>query len=130
MDKPTKILAAGIVVPVLICIVGYLASVYETSQVTSLVEKCKAEALQAPKGPWLDYQKAQLVCDPTTLAELGVNDVVGIQKEIVTTHQNASRVFSNALTIAAIVFILFAAPYGWYFLLRRIRELRDAIAGR
>lgn len=130
MDKPTKYLAAGIVVAVLICIVGYLASVYETFQVTSLVEKCKAKASQAPKGPWLDYQKAPLVCDPTTLAELGVNNVVGIQKEVVTAHQDASRVFGNALTIAAIVFILFAAPYGWYFLLRRIRELRDAIAGR
>jgi predicted PurR-regulated permease PerM len=130
MDKPTKYLATGIVVAVLICIVGYLASIYETSQVTSLVEKCKAEVSQAPKGPWLDYQKAPLVCDPTTLAELGVNDVVGIQKEIVTANQNASRVFGNALTIAAIVFILFATPYGWYFLLRRIRELRDAIAGR
>lgn len=130
MDKPTKFLAAGVVLAVLICIVGYLASVYEKSQVTSLVEKCKAEASQAPKGPSFDYQKATLVCDPDTLAELGVSDGVGIQNEIVTAHQNASRVFGNALTIASLVFILFAAPYGWYFLLRRIRELRDAIAGR
>lgn len=130
MDKPTKYLFAGLALAALICIVGYLASLYENSQLTSLVEKCNAEALQAPKGPWLNYRKAPLVCDPADLAGLRVSDVVGVQKEIVVTQLNVGRALNNSLVLAVIVLVLFAAPYAWYFLLRRIRELRDAIAGR
>lgn len=130
MDRPTKYLVVGIAIATLICLIGYATSVYENSQVASLVEKCKAEASQAPKGPWLNYQKAPLVCDPVILAELGVNDVVGVQKEIVIAWSNSERTFHNAIIVAAIVFGFFAVPYAWYFLLRRIRELRDAIAGR
>lgn len=130
MDKPTKYFVVGIAIAVLICIAGYLATIYEKSQITSLVEKCNAEATQAPKGPWLEYQKAPLVCDPAKLSELGMNDVVGVQREIGLAQRNAGKVFNNALMAAIVVLILFAAPYAWYFLLRRIRELRNAIAGR
>lgn len=130
MDKPTKYLAVGIAIAALICIAGYLTSVYDNSKITSLVEKCKTETSQAPKGPWLDYQKARLLCDPVELARLSVNDEVGVQREIIIAQLNSGRTFNNAIMLAAIVFALFAAPYAWYFLLRRIRELRDAIAGR
>lgn len=130
MDRPTKYLVAGATIATVIFIAGYVMSVYETSQVTSLLEKCKAETSQAPKGPWLNYQKAPLVCDPATLAELGVNDLVGVQKEIAVARSDVKWTFANAIMVAAIVFGLFATPYAWYFLLRRIRELRDAISRR
>ena len=130
MDKPTRYLIVGFVISTLICTVGYLTSIYEKSQVRSLVEKCNAETSGDPKGPWLNYQKIPLVCDPATLSELGVSDPVGIQKEIVAAQSNAGRTFDNAIIVASIVFGIFAIPYSWYFLLCRIRELRDAITGR
>lgn len=107
-----------------------MTSIYDNSQLSSLVEKCKAEMVQAPKGPWLDYQKDPLVCDPDVLSKLGVDDAVGIQKEIVVSLSKSGRTFDNAKVIALIVFVLFGIPFAWYFLLRRIRELRDAVAGK
>lgn len=121
MDKPKKYLVVGIAIAALICIVGYLVSTY-ASQVTSLVEKCKTEASQA--------QRPTLVCDPADLAEIGVNNTTGVQKEIAAARLDADLMFHNSLLAAAIIFSIFSMPYAWYFLLRRIRELRDAIAGR
>ncbi|MGH8120604.1 MAG: hypothetical protein ACRESK_08330 [Gammaproteobacteria bacterium] len=130
MDKPIKFLLTGTSLALLIFIGGYLTSIYDSSQITSLVEKCKTETAEAPKGPWLEYQKAPLVCDPGELTRGGLDGVEGIQKEIVAAQLNAGRTFNNAIIVAIIVFVLLSAPYAWYFLLRRIRELRDAIAGK
>ncbi len=123
MDRQTKYLLVGATLAVCILLGGYVASIYENSQLSSLVEKCRAQAAQAPNGKGL-------VCEPNVLFKLvGENDI-GIQKQIVESLSTSERTFDNAKYIALIVFILFCLPYGWYFLLRRIRELRDAVAGR
>jgi hypothetical protein len=130
MDRQTKYLWMGITLAVLVLLGGYLTSIYDNSQLSSLVEKCKTETTKSPKGPWLEYQKAPLVCDPDTLSKLGVDDVVGIQKQIVESLSTSGRTFNDARVIALFIFLLFGLPYAWYFLLRRIRELRDAFAGK
>jgi len=130
MDRQTKYLLVGTTLAAIIFVGGYLTSIYDNSQLSLLVEKCKAETAQAPRGPWLNYQKAPLVCEPDVLSKLGVDDVGGIQKEIVVSLSASGRNFNNAKVIALSVFLLFGAPYAWYFLLRRIQELRDAVAGK
>lgn len=130
MDRNTQYLVVGATLAASILFGGYLTSIYDNSQLSSLVEKCKAETAQAQKGPWLDYQKAPLVCEPDVLSKLGADDAVGIQKEIVVSLSASGRTFNNAKVIALVVFLLFGTPYAWYFLLRRIRELRDAVTGK
>lgn len=84
--------------------------------------------------PWTKYQKkedpwslAPLVCDASTLARLGNN--VGIQADIVKAHWAA--IASRDWPIPAALFVLGVSvlPWLWYFLLRRIAELRAAIVG-
>ncbi|HWW07604.1 hypothetical protein [Collimonas sp.] len=130
MDRQTKYLLVGTMLAVLILLGGYLTSIYDNSQLLSLIEKCKTDMTHAEKGPWLEYQKDPLVCDPKVLSQLVENDAVGIQKQIVESVSTAGNIFNGAKIIALFVFLLFGSPYAWYFLLRRIRELRDAVAGK
>jgi hypothetical protein len=123
MDKPTKLLFVGAALALLILLGGYLASAHNNSQTASLVEKCKAETAIAPT--W-----AKLVCDPNVISKLGLDDLGGIQKQIMESITSSERTFNNAIIFAISVFLLFGAPFAWYFLLRRIRELREAIAGK
>lgn len=141
MDKQTKYLSAGVTLAVLILLGGYATSIYDNSQLSSLVEKCKTEGAQASKSrlltdeeviakakaPWLD---SPLVCDPDVLSKLRTGDEVGIQKQIIESQATSGHMFNDAKFIALFVFLLFSSPYAWYFLLRRIREVRDAVTGK
>jgi hypothetical protein len=123
MDRQTKYLLVGTTLAVLILTGGYATSVYDNSQLSSLVEKCKSEAAQAPNGKGL-------VCDPNILTKLVGDDDAGIQKQIVESLSTSGRSFNDAKVIALFVFLLFSSPYAWYFLLRRLREVRDAVTGK
>jgi hypothetical protein len=141
MDKQTKYLLVGAILAVLILLGGYATSIYDNSQLSSLVDKCKMEAPQAPKSrgltdeeviakakaPWLD---SPLVCDPDVLSKLRTGDEVGIQKQIIESLSISGHTFNDAKIIALFVFLLFSSPYARYFLLRRIREFRDAVTGK
>ena len=106
---------------------GYLTSLRDESELASLVAKCRSEASAAPKGPWLDYQKAPLVCDPIVLSKLTAGDAVGIQREIVESASSSGEIYRISIAVAILLFVGFSLPYAWYFLLRRIRELSGAI---
>ena len=123
MDRQTKYLLVGATLAVLILLGGYVTSIYDNSQLSQLVEKCKADAARTPNGKGL-------VCDPNILSKLVEDNEIGIQKEIVESLSTSGRTFDNAKITALFIFILFGLPYTWYFLLRRVRELRDAVAGK
>jgi hypothetical protein len=140
MNKQTKYLVLGAISAMLILLGGYLTSIYEKSYLTSLntqfsslAEKCKAETAniplwaRSPEGPWTKYQKVPVFCDSQVFAKLGGEE---IQKQIDESQSTPDSTFNSAKIIALFVFLLFGAPYAWYFLLRRIRELKDAIAGK
>ena len=55
---------------------------------------------------------------------------VGVQAEIVTTQRAIWRWERWPYAAATLVALLSGLPWAWYFLLRRIRELRDVIAGK
>ena len=77
-------------------------------------------------------------CDPgqlTTDSAHAASDanaplVRGIHGEVVEAHRavTASKLLP-VRQIAFVVFVLGALPWAWYFLLRRIAELRAAISG-
>ena len=78
-----------------------------------------------------DFSKFVLICDPEILrAGSRPSDSVGIQAKIIDTQRQGERWFEQATIIAIGVLILSATPYVWYFLLRRVRELRDALVGK
>ncbi|MNG31296.1 hypothetical protein D3C84_1170690 [compost metagenome] len=84
--------------------------------------------MEAPKGPWLKYQEAPLVCEPSEL--IGPTKLVGIQKEISEQYRSLGDYFEWGQLLAVLLLGVFALPYAWYFLLRRVRELVKAIAGK
>ncbi len=56
--------------------------------------------------------------------------LVGVQKEIADLlNEGRNRAPYLWYAVAAFFFVLCALPYLWYFLLRRLREVRDALAG-
>lgn len=127
MDKSIKLAVAGLALASVAIGGGYLVRCNEESALEALVTRCKAEALSAPKGPWLNYQKAPLICEPTELSGLSPKDAVGIQRDIVVLAPSAGRIFRFSTLVAAALLAFFCAPYAWYFLLRRVREISSAV---
>lgn len=125
MKRQTKYLLIGVMLNVLILLGGYLRSVYDDSQLSSLIDKCNAEAVQAQAS-----NGGRFVCDPYILKNLGVDDNSGIQKTLVESLSKSERSFDEAKFTALLVFLLFGSPYGWYFLLDRIREFSSAVVGK
>ena len=126
MERPTKFLFLGASLGLLICMGGYLSSIRNESRIADLVKQCETEYIDVSKLTGQKGAKAPLICDPETLLrDGGFNG--GIQKEIVESWLHRGSTYSESLGIAAGVFIIFSLPYAWYFLLRRIRELGNAI---
>lgn len=129
MDRPGKFLALGLAVAALTLITGKLIESKLQSDVFALIAQCNAENQRNRSAPGPAWNRDPLVCAPESLQRHS-GDVVGIQAEIVRAARKADRAWDVPLTIALAAGIVGALPYTWYFLLRRIRELRDAIIGR
>lgn len=99
------------------------------AEVGKLVAQCRADSerrTRAPTGPW---DKDPLICTPAELRTVAWS-LVGVQAQIADAQRKRDR-FAEWLPVVAIaVGVIGALPFLWYFLLRRIRELREAIIGR
>ena len=133
LEGPTKLLLFGVVVSIAVLMTGYAVNQYYSNLVNDLITECKDENKKPRPTDAPDWAKAPLVCDlhkldPTTT---GSDDsLVGVQAKIVETHRHADTWLSRAYMFSAVLMGIFAIPYSWYFLLRRIRELRDAVLGK
>lgn len=132
LDKTTKILLGGIVVAALVVGIGYVASIRANSHVSDLIAQCQAENARSRASKSQDgWENTPLICDPKILRTISRNSpTVGIQAQIMDTQGQGERWLEQAITVAIGVLFLSAMPYAWYFLLRRLRELRDAITGK
>lgn len=128
MSKQAKIFFIGVVVGFIVLAVGYALDRRDQSALDELVAKCKTETIEAPKGPWLKYQVAPLVCEPSELIKY--TKLVGVQQEIVQSYWERGNSFFWSQVLAVLLLGVFALPYAWYFLLRRVRELVKAITGK
>lgn len=77
-----------------------------------------------PVPPW---ETDPLVCDPD---ELSTDTLTGVQAKIVSAHQATRASQSWPIPAALILLGIGTVPWLWYFLLRRIAELRSAIGGK
>jgi hypothetical protein len=73
-----------------------------------------------------------LICDAEWLAsaERDSETLVGIQARFAAENRRLSDYERWPYVLAARVLAFSGVPWAWYFLLRRIRELRDAIIGK
>jgi hypothetical protein len=129
MDRPTKILIGGALCAVLVVVGGYGNTYRLESKLRDLeaacIEEGKRETLAKTFG-------GVLVCDAKSLVrpDRESDPSKGIQSQIVSAQRDVSSSEGWYFGVAAAILILAGIPWSWYFLLRRIRELRDAISGK
>jgi hypothetical protein len=68
------------------------------------------------------------VCDAKLL--VGNEEHKGIQAQIVQAQNDVMSSKEWPYSIALLVLLFSAIPWGWYFLLRRVQEIRNVIVGK
>jgi hypothetical protein len=101
-------------------------------RLSQLQATCREEGKREREKPEFKDIDFELTCDPIELASLK-EDSVGVQGEIVTARRQLTswedrREWLGPVALA--MMLIGALPMAWYFLLRRIRELSDAITGK
>lgn len=136
MSKPKIILAVGILLAVAIVPIGYMLHERASERLEAIEQKCLAL-----HGSPLKLSEVGR-CDYNTLSSLGswrAQEYSGIEEEILDAGRNRrtfheDNVFGSAFFVfflsALPAFFLEFIPWLWRFLLARIREVSDAIAGR
>jgi len=92
------------------------------------LERIELSLERVCKGPDWVSGPPKMVCDSETLVQL--DPLSGIQADIV----NAQRAVADSRTLpnltALVLFGAAATYWAWYFLLRRISEIRSAFEGK
>jgi hypothetical protein len=133
LDKPTKILISGIFAGALIYGLGEVNTFRLERRVEELQRACVAETeAQAKKQGTFSALTSlflgRATCDPVELARS--SGYIGIQGELAVTERDVLR-WANWPPIAgSVISLACCLPWLWYFVLRRIRELREAITGK
>lgn len=128
MDRSTRILIGAALAALLTLGIGFAGSKYSEKELKNLIQTCEAEGERSRATAKHKWQQGPLICDPETLKSLGDN--TGLQAQIVDTQQKAHTWLRKSRLLALLIVGIGALPYAWYFLLRRLRELRAAAAGK
>jgi hypothetical protein len=153
VKKPVKVLAAGLAVSIaLLAFHGYQIS-ERSHRIDAATAQCRAAAvsdfnaelakiarldcddksrvgtpaecvLGPPKNP-----EDVLACDSSRLAVEDADTLKPVQAQILAAEAKAGA-YDRPTQAALVVALLSAAPWLWYFLLRRVAELRGAVAGK
>jgi hypothetical protein len=112
---------------------GFVASQYYLNAVNNLVAECrnKNSTIKPTDAP--AWEKSTLVCELHELessATRSSDGLVGVQAKIVENHHLGEAWLNRAYEFSAILVCIFGIPYAWFFLLRRIRELSDAVINK
>lgn len=131
LPLPTKFLIVGVLLAAAVSAVGYGVTTFKLAHVDTLITQCQTEHKRVPVSKAEPWRSDPLVCDPNDLRRTMLHSsLVGVQAQIVKGHSAASTWFERSLYLAGVLLVLFAVPYAWYFLLRRIREFGDAVSGK
>jgi hypothetical protein len=131
--KPAKILIAGILVGALAYGLGEMNTLRLERRVQELQRACVAETEAEAKKPGAFSSltaifSGKATCDPVELARS--EGYTGVQGQLATAERDVLR-WANWPTILAVAILFVCAlPWLWYFFLRRVRELREAIVGK
>jgi hypothetical protein len=133
LDKSAKILIGGIFAGVLAYGVGEMNRVRLERRVQELHATCVAETeAEATKQGTLSALASifsrKMTCDPVELAQS--EGYTGTRGQLAEAERNvlAWNRWPQILGIA--ITLLCSLPWLWYFFLRRIRELREAVFGK
>ncbi|RUR67349.1 hypothetical protein EJP67_09780 [Variovorax guangxiensis] len=130
MVKGIRALIVGLIGAIVLCGFGYFRDWQLTRQTMQAIERCEAEGARERQRSGLDIR---LFCNVLEIDELREQrkPLVGVQQEISDLLEEARRRAPYLWYVVAVFFLMvFAIPYLWYFLLRRLREVRDALAGK
>jgi hypothetical protein len=133
LDRSTKILIGGIFAGALTYGVGELNTHRLEEKVRQLQQTCIAEQKAEGKNQGALSALASMftgkpTCDPVELA--ASNSYSGVQAELAAAERDRQGWSSWPPIAAMAVAIVSCLPWLWYFILRRIRELREAIVGK
>jgi hypothetical protein len=133
LDKPARILISGIFLGALICGLGEMKTFRLERRVQELQRACVAETeAEAKKQGTLSALTSifsgKATCDPVELARSGAYP--GIQGQLAAAERDVLRWTSWPQISGIAISVMCCFPWLWYFLLRRVRELREAILGK
>lgn len=128
MAKSTRFFLVGLVVSLIVYGFGIVCSKFEESKINLLVKQCVKEShgSERPDLEWLNSYV--MVCEPQDLVRR--SELIGIQKDIVGLYLGKNWVVYVCGNLALVILVVFSMPYSWYFLLRRMIEIRKAVLGR
>jgi hypothetical protein len=136
MRRSTVILLAGFGLSAVIGSGAYISESRESAALSTALKRCPAEFAEEvrsslPPGYTLDAsnpEQDELACAPWSLRTTQ-GPLTNAQRRVVAAdagQEKAQLWFQGAL----LLFGISAGPWAWYFLLRRIAELRAAISGK
>jgi hypothetical protein len=133
LDKPTKVLFAGILVGVLVYGFGQMYAHRLERRIQELQRACVAESQAETKehgalSALTSIFAAKPSCDPVELARS--DEHTGIQGQLAAAELDALSWAHWPLIASMTILLGCCLPWLWYFFLRRIRELREAIIGK
>lgn len=130
MVKGTRALVVGLVGAVVLCSFGYFRNWQYEHRMAQAIERCDAEGAAERKKTGLNLRLLCNVFEIDEVKDKG-DPLVGVQKEIADLlAEGRSRAPHLWYAIGALFLVVLAIPYLWYFLLRRLREVRDAVTGQ
>ncbi|TAJ98218.1 hypothetical protein EPO44_11975 [bacterium] len=132
MDRATKLLLGGIILGGITVGFGQV----RVWQLEKHIEELKLEcARESEETKQLSIQQHnldfQLLCDPEDLLQSKTEKPApGIQGKLMHTQGSLNRWKEIPTLLGLGLFVILSVPWCWYFLLRRVRELSKAIAGK
>lgn len=133
MQKPTKVLLVGSAIAISLSGAAFVIAEHADAKVDQAVAACKAADARRDNDPMKPWTQYALLCDPSDFYGKGMSEVwVSPQKEVRDaieargSNNLSGAMYGFSFLIAFLSFI----PWAWYFLLRRLREVRDALVGR
>ncbi len=133
MDRPTKLALTGAALAVALVSLGWVRSLTLEAELREAQAACEREAAATRVASGVF--SGRLICEPDILTRdlyaVDYKKPPGVQGRLVDAQR---AVWSESLGPYAFggftIFVLLAMPWLWYFLLRRLRELSDAIKGK
>ena len=126
MTGPTKALVAGVLVGALVFATGSA----NTCRLERRGSELKVTCIEDGKTSDLAKLGGELICDPIELARSTGDDPPGVQGNLARAQRQLLTWQQWPIPIAFLVVVAFGLPWAWCFLLRRIRELREALLGK
>lgn len=133
MDRPARAALGGLAVAALLALGGTANVYWLEHRVAALTAACLDESKRGattatPEHPWA---ADPLVCDADDLLRTAEKtSLVGVQAKLAEAQRQRNNYPKWPFSVAIFIAVACAIPWFWYFLLGRLREVRDVIAGK